>query len=790
MPPLVTRRWGQQALDPQGSNPVGVDVSHGETRIETVTRTALPPILIVVAGLLGLDVAYGVDPGDALLYLGYELLFVFVPGLLVYRALSASHGSGLRQLAVGWALGYVLEVLAFMITAATGNRTLFLLYPFVVGGAAYAVSTRFRSPELAPQLEPRLTPRLRWLLAVVCLAAMGYFAVAYFPTTPLPGTKAVSYYPDHSWMISIAADAKHHWPIQDPNVSGEPLPYHYFVNVHLAAASQVTGIILPVVYFRLFVLPLAVVLTLQLAVAGRSFAGSIAVGLLAASLVFFVGELQMDLRQNVVHAPFTGFFFGSLLVSPIFLFGLVFLVPLITLLGEQFATRHASLQRGNWLLIALFMVGASDAKIVILPVVLFALLLYAVWSLLTERQVPSAVWVAAAAASLVAGVVYVLQYRGHSSGTRFDLRAGFNYVVKMPAVSSIKHVLAGALPSFPGRSVVLSTGAVAFGLAGLLGAQFIGLLWIIRRYGYRWDRGSAWLGSLVLTGLVGFAVISDPSAGSLYVLYYGVFAGCILSAWGLWIGWTSRPQLARGGANRVAITWLAWLVLIFALLAIPLRVHVFSGSNAEGDTYALWYGGLLLTLGLLYVVARRAAGGRRWAAVAAVCAAVLVVGLLDSPAIYLRRGLTNASAPLSPGRGLTPPLYEALSWVRDHTPTSSVIAVNTRSPIAFDYAAFSERRVFLGGWAYSQRSREAGYVKVAAGVLNPFAGRLALNEAAFASGNAAALGEMVRRHNVRYLVIDQFNGAPANVRALLTFARTVYRRPGASVLEIRAASLG
>lgn len=78
--------------------------------------------LIVAAGVLALEAAYGVALGEALLYATYELGFVALPGWLAYRALSHRPGGPLRQLAMGWALGYVLEILALMLTASTGTR--------------------------------------------------------------------------------------------------------------------------------------------------------------------------------------------------------------------------------------------------------------------------------------------------------------------------------------------------------------------------------------------------------------------------------------------------------------------------------------------------------------------------------------------------------------------------------------------------------------------------------------------------------------------------------------------
>ena len=94
---------------------------------------------MVGAVAVGLELAYGANAGEVLLYLGYEVVFVVAPGWLAYRALSSHPGGGLRQLAIGWALGYAIEILAFMLTAATDTRGLFILYPLIVGGLAITV---------------------------------------------------------------------------------------------------------------------------------------------------------------------------------------------------------------------------------------------------------------------------------------------------------------------------------------------------------------------------------------------------------------------------------------------------------------------------------------------------------------------------------------------------------------------------------------------------------------------------------------------------------------------------
>lgn len=754
---------------------------------------AAAPALTVLAAALAFQVAYGVSVGDALLYSAYEAAFVVLPGWAAYRALSRSPGSPLRQLAIGWALGYVIEILFFIATAATGTRPLLYAYPLVVLAVA-AVVVRRRGPagdgsgsEL-PGDEAGGSPRhLGWILASICLLAIVYIALSYFPDSPLPGTQSVTYFPDYPRWIAIAADAKNHWPITDPSVAGEPLPYHYFVNIHLAAASQVTGLGLPLLYLRLFIFPLVIVSVLLVVVAGRALAGNWWVGLIAACIALLVGEIRLDAANTFfAFTPFYGLFFTFLFRSPSFLLGLVMFVPLLMLLGERFRAERERCSIGAWVLIALFMVGASDAKVTILPLLIAGMGFYACWTLVVSRRVPVALWVGAGTALAVAGGLWILQYRGHSGLLQVDL---FGDVDQMPAVRLIKDDLMANIAGFPGKDAVVDGFGVAFGVLGLLVAPLIGIAWFLRYRRRDIDPNAAWLGAVLLAGMaLSFALVEPTSRNGLYFLFYGFVAGCLLSAAGLWTAWQRRPRVSSRWWLRAGCLIVAFALVAGMLIGLPTSVGLFNGSRAAALTYMLRYGGLALALVLLYLAGRRWLGPTRWGAGAVVTVALLGVGTLATPFNYLKPALGDSSgAATGLGKAMSPGLYEALAWIRDETPTSSVIAVNNQwidpanqAPLEFIYSAFAERRVFLEGWEYSQRTREAG-MGIGA---NPFAGRLALNAAAFGKADPAAIATMTDDFGIRYLVVDRLNGIPTDEAALRRLGRVVYEAPEALVIEL------
>src|SRR5262245_24489330 len=92
-----------------------------ERRASQLMKSPPAAAAVVVIALVVAWTAYQVSLRDALLFVGYEVAFIIVPGVVVFIALSGRIELGLRQIALGWALGYALEIGAFILTAATGT---------------------------------------------------------------------------------------------------------------------------------------------------------------------------------------------------------------------------------------------------------------------------------------------------------------------------------------------------------------------------------------------------------------------------------------------------------------------------------------------------------------------------------------------------------------------------------------------------------------------------------------------------------------------------------------------
>ena len=795
---------------------------------------AFAPALAVAAVAVSTWLAYGVGADELALYAGYELAFVLLPGWAVYRCLRSSPASVLEELAFGFGVGHVLEILAFVATAELGVRGLFAAYPLLFAPLVLLAVRRRRSGGRAVAL----TRGEAWGTAVVCGLAVGYLALALFSLAPLPWRAgAVAYHTDLPFHLSIVAEAKHHWPVEDSRVAGLPFPYHIWANLHMAAVSQVTGLELPLVVLRLFQLPLAVAFVLQLVVAAKRLTGRAWVGPVAAGLTLLVSEMDLEPGYS---QPFSGYAAVVLWGSPSYLLGLVLFVPALVLVAERLnGSGGLRDRRGDWLLLALLLLGCAATKATILPVLGGGLCVYLGWRWIHSRRVDIDALASLGLTAAAFGVLYLLLYRA-SEGWGGSLSPGEG-LRGMPGVMWLReHLAHGAL-----ASIVFWTVASVLGPLGTYGAGLAGLPWALGRRGRGLDPGRAFLLCLLVVGLVPYLLVSQLGNSQLFFSHYSFVAGSILSAWGLvGLAAAARPhtrELRRGLAAFAG----AWLLALLLLCTIQLP---WFGPLAAGASYAvgaafvvpigillwwtrslplgehrrllapsvavvlvvslaMWKAGvvgatgaayLLLAAGLalLAVLALRLPRARRGFAWLLVCVAVAVAAALDIPLDHAPRSVLRPPdrAPLFVWQSepqMASGLYRGLVWIREHTSRGAVLAVDNyherlqygRRPQYFYYSAFAERRVFLEGWLATPRAWKLGGEEVAVGRKMPFPRRLALNEAVFRRADRGALRTLARNHGVRYLVADRVRGGRVSPR-LPRLARVVFSNDAVAVYAV------
>jgi hypothetical protein len=769
-------------------------------------RAGYLAVPLVTSTLLVVWLISGVSVGDIARFLAFEALYVVLPGCLLYLLLSPASwelsppaGARLRVLAVGWPLGYALEIGAFALTAVLHARGVFAFLPLLavatLGPGVVYRRRRARSSALVSSSTEAaregalgsgaLGGGLRGgglsrgrdrgaesLLAAGAIAlALVLLAVRYFAIYPLPEhAGSVFYFVDNVWDVSSAAEALHHWPLTESFLAGHPFRYYIGVFLHVAAIKQVMGVSLATAIFRLVPATSTVVAMLQFWCLGGLLGRSRWAGPVTVALLVFVENLKLFPTHTKV---FGVALFSEFTWSPTYGFGVIFLLGLLILFRSQFP-------------------GVSTTGSLAPPVPAGSL----------ARPVPAD----SPAPPAPAGSPAQPELAGSSARP-------------VPAGSLTPPGAVGSLPMLGilvlGAGAVKTT-AVATFVAGL------GLLWLWQLVRKKADRLlSYWvvlsLACFAATYLLllygpGAPATTETKLAPLDFMKYTVFGSTLaahsgfaplLGAAAVIVLWKLLPAAAAVWPVWRRGAWSPYASLALALFVVGFTVYVMMGSPGDNENYFIWYGYIaLIPLGAVSLMAvwsdvstgvRRAIGRlpSRGARVA-VCGALLlgVLGGAESIALavpdtwktLLDRQTVPRDSPSEPG--MTAALYRGLIWVRDHTPSCAILAVNTPEirPAGattatadsgyFYYSAFTEREVFFESWIMTIQGQHGE---------QPYPGLYALNRAATLRGSPAAVRELARR-GVSYILSDTSHGG--DVRESSSVGRLVFANSALDVYRL------
>ncbi len=754
---------------------------------------------------------------EALRFVAFEVFYVLLPGCMLYVLLSPKPGGWLRTLAIGWPCGYALELGAFALTAAVHARGAFTLLPLLALATMGPLLYRRARRELAAwrldgarvtderALDSDLPDGASWrravgldslVVAIACSVALVLLAFTFFAPYPLPAhARSVSYSEDNVFDISLAAEARHHWPISEPWVAGQPLHYYTGVFIHAAAINQVTGVALATIVLRLLPSMMLLVVALQLWSLGRSLGRSRWIGPVAVVLLLVLEDLNLDATHTeVFHInPFNQFS-----LSPSFAFGVPFFLGLLELVQSRLLERGPSGRRRardppappragarrSLILVALLVLGCGATKTFAAADFIGGLGLFWLWCLLTAR--PTRLLSACLALSIVCVLaIYFAMLAGGMAGTLsihpFDfITSGATLVrVKSAMQSVIGHSGLWILPLLASVPVV----------AAFLFAPLLGALWLLRA------RESipplvVLLLAMFVAGAVAYLTLGAPGGVEGVFLVYGYIAMAPVAAMGLVSLWNDAPRDARRKLAGACVVVLAWGLV----MAASAQVLTLTGVVRDG-WYLLAYG--LLATGIALIVYRYAghfapAVSSRPGRVLACCIPLLGVLGLVKPLTLAGVGAWKTvshqqiSTPDSAkSYGMTTALYRGLLWVRAHTAPCDVLAVNnhleavgSRTSLYFYYSAFTERRVYLESWFYSPNGTR---------MAQPFPARYRLNTEAVSQGNPAALRKLGEA-GVSYVLVDKTHGggAPEQRRS----GQLVFSNRALDVYRLAAAGRG
>jgi hypothetical protein len=350
---------------------------------------------------------YSVSLTDMAAFALYVVIVVALPGMLIWRLLRGKAGPIALDIAAGAALGYPLTVFVYIAARAAGVPQLAVV-PSVLVIAVFAAMPGLRrhwrgSGERAPAW-------WSWLLGLFVVALLSWSAMDFFRRHGLSWPGNSRPYQDMVFHHVLAAEFKHHFPVQMPYVQGEPLHYHWYFHAHLAAASWGSGVDLQTLLYRLGVVPLLVMLVVLLAYGAKAVAKTWWAGPVAVFFVIFAA------------APYgrigTGWLLRTVWLSPTQTFGAAVFAALAYLVIDMLPRTPTWRE---WLLFALLVAGVAGAKATFVPMLLAAALLVVAVGLVTRRRLDRTALMVTGVTAAVLVAAMLLLFRGGSGGLRIDV---------------------------------------------------------------------------------------------------------------------------------------------------------------------------------------------------------------------------------------------------------------------------------------------------------------------------------------------------------------------------------
>jgi len=654
----------------------------------------LSVVLLIQWSILAIPMVVG------LRFLAHELVFVLLPGSLLYLAVSRKRRGFLQVLAVGWPLGYGMSAAAYALLGAMGIREAYSLYPLLAPSLWIALcGIRRRSRSATVQRSPRIP--LRYCILVLCLCA---FAVTLVAVSPL-GLTSYSLQAVGPWTCqtdplfdaSLAGSLKATWPPTSPSMVGIPVRYQLLLHLHVAAAAQVTDLPTTVLLLRLVAPLLVSIVVIQLFSLGKIVARSWLAGGGTVLLVLAVREIA---RPDSAGSLFGNWaFLGNLVSRPPFLMGMVFALAIALEIGtylsadEKAAENGSARERHRWLrgmdwksylVPLLLLLAATWAHIAVPAIVVSALCFFTVLDWFLHKRLNRLAASLAILAIVVVAPLFLLNYSNSLSNA-----VSIEPFHVLDTYSRAWRLLSDASSGMPPALWHVLRGAFALlAIGGFMGPVMLGFIGRLLAAGIKRIQDSeVWLISLAVVGVTASLVFAQRGSSEVYLLLYGfVFLAPV--------GW-------NGISILVAHKGTGWGRRVYGIVSLGITLVVF-----------------VMTADTLY-------------------------SPRHNPSLLIDH------RPTPPGISTESTLYDGLVWIRENTPVDAVISNNHWEPRMFCYSAISERQFVLESWVYS--GGEGVEVET----------RTRLLDSVFRLADPEALAEVRHRYGATYLMVDKLKGQPA-----------------------------
>jgi hypothetical protein len=743
----------------------------------------LPAALVSVLTTL-LWIKSGVSVVDVLIFSAYLVLGVCLPGVLIWRRVWGDRPRPFAtDLVVGFVIGLACELAAYLVARGLGVPRFTMAWSAGVLVLAL-VLPKARRLWRAHGYTPM--PSI-WSWGTAACVGFVVLWLAGFAWWNLPlGTHDLAFtFSDEQSALALVGELRHHVPPQMPWVSGEQLHYHWYAYAHIAASSWSTGLEPVLLLRRLSLVPMVALTVVGASLMATQVSRRVWAGPACAALLVAVGPVHNTWMNASL--PYGQLYTDlGLPLSPTQTFGTaVFTVALMLCLRalsdedaqNDRAHKNQTQTRGYWVVVALVLGLLAGSKSTFLPILLAGLVTVILGRLVTRRPLTRPVILLFGLTLGWLLFAQVVLYAGSSRGMKWAPLDAGEFAVNALHPSGIEH------PGVVAGLVVLSTIVAIF-------AKTVPAVALAARGGWQNDRVALLLGSCA-AGLGAYVLLGHIALSQAAFARGIALPACVAAVWAL----SQYLHSAEPSGTRlllvIAPLGLGALVT-YGLWAtvLPRLTRMQRQPWADYVMPPLIIAAVVLCFALIYCLVLPDLRSSRPLAMAAAALALIGSGALyvvhttgELPQVLLGSPENFRERYIERGGVVT------ARWLRSHSNPDDLLATNEhrtlhRSNRMFWLSAFSERRVLVEGWGYSERinsnytARRSPYA--------PFWDRTRLdaNNDAFRHPSVATVAVLANTYGVRWMVFNR-RVTPGRARSLSQVAQRRFARGEYVVYEIR-----
>ncbi|MGP3914145.1 hypothetical protein [Nonomuraea sp. 10N515B] len=731
------------------------------------------PAAAVTTFIAAVLVFYDVSVLDIVAFAAYLIFGLALPGTLLIRATYGGKRTLAEEVALGTALGYAIEVLAYIPARAIGLPLLVIVWPVVTYALFLAVPGLRRHWKGKRHL--KAPAWWSWSMALIIAYMIALSAVTFYRTFDVARPELWGHSADRTFHLALLGELRHHFPPTFPFVAGEPLHYHWFVHAHLAAASWVTGVEPMVLLLRLGMLPMLAVLLILVAMTGRRLTRSWTGALLAVAGTLFLRT------PNLYQGPNWGFTYGGIQDvtwgSPSQTFGALLFAPVVLLTLDLVRRARSGLVK--WLLLGIFLIAIIGAKAIFLPLLFAGLMAVIVVEVVKRRPMP---W--AALAILLMTALCLL----------FSHLVLFGQVKLGMVFAPLAHMRVTWLQLTNSEPALVALLGLAMVYLLCWTLAWSGIAGLASRPGLLTSPGVTLMLGIGAAGLGVVLMFGHPGHGELYFLMGALPYLTIVAVYGLLLA-LSRANLPHGTTFAAIVgAGAAFVLPVLFAVGVPL-----GPGKSEADLFRPY---VIFAIIAVLVIAYLAVsmGWVRAGAVAIVSfmAMSLPVEIYERLAVIgvpVRDGALRLPNAPEETQAMPSTALTALRWLRAKSRPDELIATNAHcdwrleapcNHVRLWVSAFTERRVLLEGWGYTPRGQQSWQPgrNIDPQFWDPR--RFEANRQAFEAPSRATVRHLQKHYGVTWLFVDERRMGPGSKMedvAPLMFRSSnysVYRIPGDS----------